>query len=133
MSSSVSRREVWDPRQQILRFRKADGPEDGEDDQCLSLRAAYEKFELPDQKYNSPANRVKFDTVLKKWERFWEARIERKSAEREPALGDIDDETSLLAKSVTNALAASPSRVPINQLGTSFVSASIAVHVQTSP
>src|ERR1035437_10549180 len=37
------------------------------------------------------------------------------------------------AKSLINSVAHRPSRVPTNQQGTSFVSASIAIHVQTLP
>jgi hypothetical protein len=77
-----------DFRERLLPFREF--PDCGPDDNSLFLRAAYEKFELPDQQHNSTANRKKFGVALTAWERHWAQLAARDPAQREPAIGEID-------------------------------------------
>jgi hypothetical protein len=66
-STVVPRREVWDPRQTILKFQTS---ADEDDPRTLTVPAAYDAFLLPYQHRNSDAQRSKYDTILGHWKEF---------------------------------------------------------------
>jgi len=87
--SAAARREPpWDPNRQTIPFPGLFDREPSDD--ALSLRAAYEKFGLPDQKHNSNGNRAKFRTALSAWEKFWQELVTHGPAENEPPIGQLD-------------------------------------------